>query len=171
MYNREYAIKCTILFYLSLTGILILGSLEACMRLKQAPGANGVNGHTPVVTTSPATYDECPNGGVEVTVDGTNTTDICNGAQGNVGPQGPVGAPGSPGLNAQPVTLIQLCPGIPTYPSTFIEFGICLQGELYGVYSQNDGFLALLPPGSYTSDGINSTCNLTVLPNCEVTNP
>lgn len=138
------------------------------MQLRQVPGANGVNGHTPVVTTSPATYDECPNGGVEVTIDGTNTTDICNGAQGNAGPSG---APGSPGLNATPVTLIQLCPGTPVYPSTFIEYAICIDSQLYGVYSQNGGFLSLLLPGSYTSDGINSTCNLTILPNCGVTNP
>lgn len=77
------------------------------------------------------------------------------------------GVAGAPGAAVTPV---QLCPGTTTYPSTFTEVAFCISNQLYAVYSANDGFLTLIPPGNYTSNGINSRCNLTVLSNCVVTN-
>lgn len=79
-----------------------------------------------------------------------------------VGPQGPAGADGNL------ATLVALCPGVTTYPSAFVEVALCLNNKLYGVYSANNGFLTLLPPGNYSSNAIGSACNLTILPNCVV---
>lgn len=101
------------------------------------------------------------------------------GASGSQGQQGVAGVNGSNGTdgvngtndtNATPVTVVQFCPNVtPSYPSTFPEYGICLQGQLYGVYSANDGFLALLPPGVYSSNAVGSSCTFTILANCVVT--
>jgi hypothetical protein len=70
----------------------------------------------------------------------------------------------------QVVTTVKFCPQTPSYPNTFVEYGICLNNQVWGVYSANGGFLALLPPGAYSSDGINSSCNFTILANCVVKN-
>src|SRR5260221_12011066 len=89
-----------------------------------------------------------------------------------VGPQGPTGASGSDGydgVDLTPVTIVNLCPGIPSYPGVFVEVAICLQGQLFGVYSANGGFLTLLSPGNYSSNAIGSACDLTISPNCIVT--
>ena len=84
-----------------------------------------------------------------------------NGAPSPIGPQLPDGTT---------VTPVQFCPGVsPTYPSTFPEYGLCIEGSLYAVYSANDGFLTLIPPGQYQSNAIGSNCNFTVLSGCEVT--
>lgn len=94
-----------------------------------------------------------------------------SGSDGQQGTQGPPGVDGQNGTNATPVTPIQFCPGVtPTYPSVFAEYGICLGGQLYGVYSTNGGFLALLPPGTYNSNAVGSNCNFVVLPNCQIQN-
>jgi hypothetical protein len=129
---------------------------------------------TPSVYTTPANAQECPSGGTIVVVNGYPYT-ICNGlagasgSPGSVGPAGPVGEPGLPGLNATPVTTVRFCPSnTAVYPTTFPEYGICLGGQLYGVYSANGGFLALLPPGAYSSDGINDSCTFTIKANCVV---
>ena len=82
-----------------------------------------------------------------------------------VGPQGgvgPAGVNGTNGVDANPVTFVKLCNDTPSYPTVFVEYGICLQGKLYAVYSSNGGFLALLPNGNYNSNAIGSSCNLTV---------
>lgn len=71
---------------------------------------------------------------------------------------------------AQDLTPIQLCTGaVPSYPSTFPEYAFCINNNLYAVYSANDGFLTILPPGSYHSNAIGSSCTFTVLANCQVT--
>ncbi len=64
--------------------------------------------------------------------------------------------------------MIRLCPDAPSYPSVFVEYAICVQDQLYGVYSANGGFLSLLPPGAYYSNAIGSACDLTVGPHCAV---
>jgi hypothetical protein len=76
------------------------------------------------------------------------------------------GSNGSPGTVVAPV---QFCPGTTTYPSTFSEIGFCINGNIYAVYSANDGFLTEVVPGYYSSDGINSSCNFTVGANCLIT--
>lgn len=82
------------------------------------------------------------------------------------GPQGIPGQPGAPGTTIEPV---QFCPGVTTaYPTTFPEVGFCIDGNLYAVYSTNDGFLTLVPPGLYQSNAVGSACTFTVLPNCVI---
>lgn len=90
-----------------------------------------------------------------------------NGATGQVGAQGPQGPAGTPGTV---VTAVQLCPATftPVYPTEFPESALCVGGNLYGVYSANGGFLAELPPGQYSSDGINASCTFTIEANCVV---
>ncbi len=93
------------------------------------------------------------------------------GLTGSTGPVGPQGIQGIPGLNATPVTFVELCGSCTgNYPSVFPEYGECVQGQLYGVYSANGGFWSLLLPGNYSSDGINCSCNLHIAVNCVVTN-
>jgi len=76
---------------------------------------------------------------------------------------------GQNGATGTVITLIQFCSGFTqSYPSTFAEYGLCIDNQLYGVYSANGGFLALLPPGTYSSDGINSSCTFTIGNNCEI---
>lgn len=72
--------------------------------------------------------------------------------------------------NGSFVLPVQFCPNPTTYPSTFSEVGFCINNQLWGVYSVNNGFLTLIVPGNYSSNGINSSCNFTVGPNCTVTN-
>ncbi len=100
----------------------------------------------------------------------------CTGPQGEVGttgPQGPTGnigvtgPQGTPGVDAEPVTIVQLCPGNSSY-GTFIEIAFCVAGQLYGTYSANGGFSTLIAPGTYNSNGINSTCTFTVTEGCTV---
>ncbi len=92
------------------------------------------------------------------------------GATGSQGRQGETGTAGLNGINGQdatPVTVVPLCPGVSSY-GTFVEVAVCLNGSLYGVYSQNGGFLTLLANGSYSSNAIGSACNLAVR-GCNVT--
>lgn len=90
--------------------------------------------------------------------------------QGPIGGPGPQGDPGLPAQNPSPITPIQLCGACtPVYPNVFPEYGVCIDNQLYGVYSANGGFLALLPPGAYTSDGVGCQCTLTISANCQVT--
>lgn len=83
---------------------------------------------------------------------------------------GPAGKDGTNGADGTTITLVQLCPGIPVYPSKFIEVAFCINDQLYAVYSQNGGFETLLPPGTYGSNGINASCNFVVAAHCVITN-
>jgi hypothetical protein len=127
------------------------------------------------VLTAPASPQQCANGGTAVTL-GTTSYLACNGLTGSVGaigaagPQGEQGATGPAGEAGTQVTVVQFCPGVTsTYPSNFPEVGFCISNQLYAVYSANDGFLTLVTPGVYSSDGINASCTFTVAANCEVT--
>ncbi len=90
-------------------------------------------------------------------------SDLFRGEKGEsiVGPQG---------LAGTSVTVVKFCPGTTVYPSKFIEVGFCIGGKLYATYSQNGGFSTEIPPGTYGSNGINASCNFTVLPNCVIQN-
>lgn len=157
---------------LSILALALAMLLSGCdFSAKAKDGKDGVSPVAPVISTMPANASECPTGGFEVLVDTKVTAVVCNGLQGSIGAIGaigPVGPTGSPGQDLTPVTLVQLCPGSPIYPTTFIEYGLCIAGNLWAVYSQNGGFLTYLPPGSYYSNGIGSSCNFTVLPDCSV---
>jgi len=146
--------------------LLAIVALTACDQSK--PDTEVLQAPPVPVLTQPASSQQCPNGGVQVTI-GSAISVLCNGLDGNTGGLGPVGPKGSPGLDATPVEAIQLCPGVDTYPSVFTEYALCLDNQLYAVYSIPNAFLTLLTPGSYTSKGIGSACNLTVAPNCVVT--
>jgi hypothetical protein len=65
-------------------------------------------------------------------------------------------------------SIVQFCPGVTTYPQTFSEIGFCINNQLYAVYSIPNAFLTLVPPGMYSSNGINSSCTFNVGLNCEV---
>jgi len=144
-------------YVIVIASVLLLGCQEGAV----------IQGPSPTVTTAPATVVECPNGGTDVDVNNKVTT-ICNGVDGGIGPVGPVGPPGN---NATPVTVVQFCPNNkPVYPSVFPEVGLCLNGNLYGVYSQNDGFMAYLPPGLYESNAVGSQCTFTITANCGIIN-
>ena len=106
-----------------------------------------------VASTSTGAVITCP--------DGTSSL-VLNGAP---------GANGQNGANGTVITPIQFCAGIvPSYPSTFPEVGFCINNNIYAVYSANDGFMSLVTPGTYSSDGINASCTFTVLPNCKIQN-
>ncbi len=83
------------------------------------------------------------------------------GLDGTNGANGVDGAPGTPGTV---ITPIQFCDAsfVPTYPSIFPEYGLVIDGKMYGVYSANGGFLVYLPPGTYNSNGINASCTFTI---------
>ncbi len=88
--------------------------------------------------------------------------------KGDRGSDGAVGKQGPAGQDLVPVTVVKLCPGATTYPSVFVEVGLCINNKLWGVYSANGGFLTELSPGNYSSNAIGSACNLKILPNCVV---
>jgi hypothetical protein len=121
------------------------------------PGNGGTNCTVATLGVSVAT----PNGGSLIScTDGTSSV-VLNGSN------GADGTDGSPGTV---VTPMQFCPSsfVQSYPSTFAESGICIDNVMYGVYSANGGFLAALPPGQYSSDGINASCTFTIGANCQI---
>jgi hypothetical protein len=94
-----------------------------------------------------------------------------DGKPGATGPQGPKGDTGPSGMDGSPGSVnnfIKLCPETPSYPSVFVEYAVCVNDSLYAVYSANGGFLTLLPPGTYNSNGIGSSCNFIVREHCQV---
>ncbi len=100
---------------------------------------------------------------------GSNGVDGAPGATGPKGDTGDTGAQGPKGADGTVVITVQFCPGaVATYPSVFPEYGICLNNQIFAVYSANGGFLALIPPGVYSSNAIGSACNFTVAENCVI---
>ncbi len=87
---------------------------------------------------------------------------------GDTGPTGQTGDTGPTGADGSTITPVKFCPGEAVYPSIFPEYGLCINNEIYAVYSTHGGFLALIPPGQYNSNAVGSTCNFTVLPNCVI---
>jgi len=140
-------------------------------------GAPGISPAAPAISIITATTAQCPNGGSVIVINTTDTV-VCNGdtgPQGIVGPQGipgttgGLGPQGAPGTDITPITAVQFCPNVtPSYPSTFPETGLCIAGNMYGVYSENGGFLTYLPPGAYSSDGIDASCTFTIGTNCSI---
>jgi len=92
------------------------------------------------------------------------------GATGPQGPRGDTGATGPAGADGQPARVVQLCPGVTVYPSAFVEVALCINNQLYAVYSANGGFLTHILPGLYNSNAIGSACSFTVVDSCLVTN-
>ncbi len=107
--------------------------------------------------------------GVQV-LEGPAGRDGATGAQGEKGDKGDQGETGAPGINGTSVTVVKLCPGTTTYPSKFVEIAFCIDNKLYATYSANGGFSTEIPPGTYGSNGINSSCNFVVGANCTIHN-
>jgi len=103
-------------------------------------------------------------------IQGTSGSSGVDGTNGATGQPGATGAIGPAGSDGTVITAVQFCPAsfVPTYPTTFPEVGLCIAGSIYAVYSANGGFLTLITNGSYSSDGINASCNFTVS-GCTVT--
>jgi hypothetical protein len=78
------------------------------------------------------------------------------------------GVDGEDGIDFTGFSIVKLCPGSSVYPSTFVEIAFCYEDTLYATYSANGGFSTEIPPGTYSSAGINSSCTFTVLEGCEV---
>lgn len=156
--------------------IVILLLLTSCGYDTQGPqGAPGAKGDTG--SQGPAGAQG------EVGLQGPQGQTGSQGPQGEIGLQGPVGSQGQQGIqgvagangtngsngvngtngaNGTVIAPIKFCNNPPTYPSIFPEYGLCIDNVLYGVYSANGGFLAQLPNGSYSSNGINSSCSFTI---------
>lgn len=90
----------------------------------------------------------------------------CSGEPSYYASQGEQGPPGTP---ASARVFVQLCPGTQSYPGVFIEYAECINDNLWGVYSANNGFYTFFPPGNYSSNALGSACNLTIQPHCVVT--
>ena len=106
-------------------------------------GPQGTNGQGCSVTALPIS-NSAPNGGSLITCpDGTSSV-VLNGA---VGTSGTVISP------------VQFCPRSTEYATgTFSEVGFCIDGKLYAVYSDHGGFMSVIPNGTYSSNGENSSC-------------
>src|ERR1017187_1114637 len=119
-----------------------------------------------VAQTNTGAIVSCPDGSSATLLNGSNGATGSQGIpglQGPIGPSGPQGIPGSNGTNGTQITMVQLCNGfIPTYPSVFPEYIEQIGTKDYGVYSANGGFWSYLPPGYYSSNGINASCSFTI---------
>lgn len=97
------------------------------------------------------------------------------GQKGDMGSKGDTGSQGIPGVQGIPgssVTTVKFCDDyVPVYPSSFPEYGICIDNKLYGVYysSSLGVFLAYLPPGTYRSTNNSQACIFAVTSGCEIT--
>lgn len=170
----------------SLILVCTLLALSACDNrgAKGDLGNNGIPGVSLVATTIPATLTQCANGGSIILIAQDNALTgvwqasdqqmtaavACNGATGATGNTGTTGSQGTAGTNATPVTIVQFCKGTTVYPSAFLEVGLLINGTIYGVYSVNGGFFSPLPPGSYSSNAVGSSCNFTINANNTVSN-
>lgn len=154
-----------------------------------AAGTNGTNGTdgkdgsscsvkvVPANSAAPngGSLISCGDGSTSLVLNGTNGSngadghDGATGATGATGAQGIAGTNGTDGKDGTVVAPIQFCgKSHGSYPSTFPEVGFCIDDEIYAVYSANGGFLTEVLPGTWSSDGINSSCTFTVKPHCVV---
>jgi hypothetical protein len=161
-------------------GIILLFMLVASLVIACGPlpkgdtgatGQNGVVGATGATgqpgqsctTTQLNISPQTPNGGVAISCPNGSTALLLNGAP------GADGSNGTNGVNGTLISPIQFCIGTTTYPTTFLEVGFCINNTLYAVYSENSGFLTEVPPGTYASNAVGSSCTFVVGANCTIT--
>lgn len=114
------------------------------------------------------------NTGVQINCTNGTSATINNGLSGqtgSIGPQGPIGNTGPQGVAGTSIITVQFCQNFTsTYPSSFPEYGLCINNQLYGVYwDVNLGaFLAYLPPGLYKSTNASEACVFSVVQGCEI---
>lgn len=111
---------------------------------------------------SVASSAACPNGGVKISATGSSTVEVCHGSQGLQGAQGIQGQQGLQGIqgaSGSVVTPVKFCP---TDNSSFPEYGLMIDGELYAVFwgptpasSAHQAFLSKVTSGNYVSTGGN----------------
>lgn len=104
---------------------------------------------------------------------GTNGIDGTTGTQGqagSTGAKGDTGAQGVPGLPGTVVTAVQFCPNYTTtYPSSFPEYGVCINGSLYATYwDGHQAWTAKIVPGDYTTTATGAPCNFKVVSGCTI---
>jgi hypothetical protein len=123
-------------------------------------GSNGAAG-SPGVSCSVAPVV----GGVKLSCPDGSTQTLLNGVNGQNGNNG------NNGIDGTVITSIKFCPNIPdTYPSSFPEYGVCMNNQLYAVYwNGSQAFLALLTPGNYSSTSPQG-CSFHVVSGCSITN-
>lgn len=91
------------------------------------------------------------------------------GDKGDAGAVGATGTTGNPGLDATSPKSVKLCNYPAVYPSSFPEYGLCIDNKLFAVYYNGTyAFLAEIVPGRYISTSPQS-CTFVVTENCEVT--
>lgn len=128
--------------------------LSSCGKSTAEQGPAGKDGKDGVSCTiaSISPSMQAPNGGALITCENGSTL-ILNGQDGEDGRDG------TPGTA---ISAVKLCPGDTVYPSTFVEVAFKFDGRLWAVYSTHGGFMTQLPPGRYSSNGVNSRCDFTV---------
>lgn len=76
---------------------------------------------------------------------------------------------GATGANGAAVTVVTFCPGTTPPPlSTFPVTGLCINNQVYGIYTSSTSFLGVLPVGSYNAASIDSACSFNILPDCVI---
>ena len=158
--NEPKHIAVTIFLILAVVAIAVLSASCSREGYQFVSGPKGADAIAPAITSQPAQSLDCPTGGVEVDVNGVKSGIVCSGGQGAIG---------QAGIDAT-IGILKFCPGTTIYPSEFNEIGLIVSGKVYAVYSVNNGFLAYLPPGKYTSDALNSRCSFTLNADNTVTN-
>lgn len=87
---------------------------------------------------------------------------VCNGIN---------GTNGTNGVNSTAISTVQFCPGYTSYPSSFPEFGLCVNSAIFAVYwDGRNAWLAETVPGYYESTSTSAPCNFTVKTNCVISN-
>lgn len=147
-----------------LLAILAL-ALSACSSSKGDTGSQGPQG------TIGNTGPQGPTGDTGATgPTGPQGPTGNTGATGPTGPQGPAGNDGQDGQNGHDgtsVIAVKFCPSVSdTYPSSFPEYGFCIDSKIYAVYwSGSTAFMSYLTPGNYVTTSTGANCNFTVTAN------
>lgn len=128
-------------------------------------GTQGSNGLSIVATTLAATATQCPSGGSVVLL----AQDTDNNGVWNISDTPQTSLVVCNGQNAVPVTPVQLCSGVTTYPNSFPEFGFCINNTLFGTYwDGHNAWTAEIAPGHWSSTSSSVSCNFTVTSGCNV---
>ena len=89
---------------------------------------------------------------------------------GKDGTNGKDGANGQDGKDGTSIEMIKFCPQETQYPTSFPEYGFCIEGKLYATYyDKHNAWTSEIPPGLYMSTSTNAPCNFIVHDNCKIT--
>lgn len=67
-------------------------------------------------------------------------------------------------------TTVKFCASqVVSYPTSFPEFGLCIDNKIYAVYfDTHNAWWSEIPPGNYRTTSTGLICNFTVYNNCVV---